>query len=248
MDREKKTLQGRMAWAAVLLPWVAACGGADFDDREPVAPHVVLSSIPVFAEPPGHQFEEPTRVALEVPEQPGAEIFYTLDGSPATGPDALPYEGPIHIDRTTVLNFIAMTPRSVWSEPGTELYVARRAPVIASSDPRALRADPELMFFAWQPGQARPMRDSVRITATGSEPVSIESISLGVSPHGAMFADPSAFRLLEGAHPVVLAPGQVHELVVGYQPTETLRSAAIVLRTSEGREVLVDLWGRVSNW
>ena len=53
-----------------------------------------------------HLFEQPVTVTLTTPLQPGANIHYTLDGSPPTA--AMPtYTGPFVVSNTTVVRAIA---------------------------------------------------------------------------------------------------------------------------------------------
>jgi hypothetical protein len=239
---------GRICAVGVL--GLAACGG-EFVEPKPEAPNVVLTSNLVVADPPGHDFEGETEVRLEAPGSQDMTIYYTLDGSPATGTDALEYGGPIRLTETTLLNFIARDPRLVWSEPRSELYVAQTEPTPVRDVARALVLSRDLVFFAWDPGDDSPMRETIELRASGTEPVHIFRIALGLNPRGQMFWESGAFRIVSGTDPITLAPGESTTLTIVYEPTATLRSAAVLISSDQemtGGDQLIELWGRVNPW
>ncbi|MCZ7636389.1 MAG: NPCBM/NEW2 domain-containing protein [Verrucomicrobia bacterium] len=79
-----------------------------------------------------HLFEQPVIVTLATPHQPGAEIRYTLDGSPPTTQSA-PYAQPLVITETTHLRTTAFRDgQSVSRE--SEAFYARLAPMPPAPD------------------------------------------------------------------------------------------------------------------
>lgn len=241
------------AWSgAALASWVlAGCGGYGYlPPPPPEAPDVNASPLMVEADPPGHEFESSTIVRLRPVEGMDVDIFYTLDGSPATDEHAKRYEGALEIESTTLLNYIAKSATS-WSTPGSELYVAMRPTVEAQDAKRTFRSDPDSIFFAWQPGDPAIMRETITLTANGVEPIRIASIRLGAIPSGQFFFEYGAFTLSEVPGPTTLAPGESLSFEVSYAPTATLRSAAIMVESDSDKnegKTLIEVWGRVSAW
>ncbi len=212
-------------------------------------PEVSASQALVRASPPGGEFAGQTTVELLSMVPAAVEIFYTTDGSPATSEGALPYRGPIQLDGTTLLSFIAKGANGAWSVPGTELYVSKATPVGVKPVARAIRLTPsDVVFFAWRPGDPVPMEQVVRAVSVGTEAVHIDAVELGDNQNGQFYSDPSAFDVsVEGS--ALLYPGQAISIHVKYSPTETLRSAQITIRSNElqrdGRTSF-ELWGRIS--
>lgn len=212
-------------------------------------PEVSASQALVRASPPGGEFAGQTTVELLSMVPAEVEIFYTTDGSPATSEGAVPYTGPIKLDGTTLLSFIAKGANGAWSVPGTELYVSKATPVGLKPVARALRLTPsDVVFFAWRPGDPVPMEQVVRAVSVGTEAVHIDAVELGDNQNGQFYSDPSAFDVsVEGS--ALLYPGQAISIHVKYSPTETLRSAQITIRSNElqrdGRTSF-ELWGRIS--
>lgn len=226
----------------------AGCGG-EFAEPQPNAPQVVLRSMPVIADPRGHEFEGATEVTLQAPDDSSAQIFFTTDGSPASGETAQLYQGPIVMTETTLLSFIARTREDIWSESGSELYVAAQPELQTSADPRVLKSDPESLFFVWRPGERTPMRRVITVRSTGERPVQINKIALGLNPNGEAFWEGGAFLLASGTEPRVLLPGSSFDITVVYEPTRTLRSASIIIESDQSdQDMLIELWGRISPW
>lgn len=205
----------------------------------------------VRADPPGHEFSGATIVRLRPMAGADIDIFFTLDGSPATADHAQRYQGALELESTTLLNYIARDPAGAWSAPGSELYVAK-APALEVKDVRrGLAHDPDMVFFAWKAGDPTPMRQTITLTAFGVEPVTIASIRLVRNPAGQFFWEAGAFELELPAERPTLAPGESMEFDVTYEPTASFRSAAIEVRSdderSDGRK-LIEVWGRASAW
>jgi len=79
-----------------------------------------------------HIFEEPVTVTLSTPNQPGAEIRYTTDGSHPTAASLL-YSKPFVVQDTTQVRAIAFQNRSPVCTESEGVFV-RRGPVPAAPD------------------------------------------------------------------------------------------------------------------
>jgi hypothetical protein len=223
----------------------AGCGG----DPSAAGLDAHPGPLEVRADPPGGTFEGALHV--EITASAPSRIFYTLDGSPPTGPSALEYDGPVAIEQAALLTFVAVDERGVWSNPRVELYAESRPSTPSAVPRRALALDRDAIFFHVEDGEAAPER--VRLRSVGLEPVRV--LMAGIASHagGAFFFEDGVFSLenpLPG--PVALAPGEALELELRYRPTETLRGAALMVlsedeRTPDGVHV-VQLWGRIFGW
>src|SRR5690242_4605278 len=99
-----------------LLPLfaTASCGadiGGESPDRSPIE---------VTADPPGSSFAGSTSIEL-IASRP-AQIFYTFEGQDPMGEGSTLYDGPIGIDRTRLITFLAIGHDGTWSSPKSELY------------------------------------------------------------------------------------------------------------------------------
>ncbi len=241
----------RGAWSSIGLGLgcLVGCGGFE-EPPPPQAPDVHASPLMVRADPPGHEFSGATIVRLR-PMAGSVDIFYTVDGAPATAGHATPYTGALELESTTLLNYIARDANGAWSAPGSELYVSKPPATEVKNARRGLRHDPEMVFFAWKPGDPVPMREVITLTAFGEEPVTIASIRLVRNPGGQFFWEAGAFELELPEERPTLQPGESMQLEVSYEPTSSFRSAAIEVRSdddrSEGRK-LIEVWGRSSAW
>ncbi len=70
--------------------------------------------------PRGGNFEKPVAVVLK--SEPGAKIYYTLDGTVPTTSD-LPYEKPVQLSGPTILRAKAFKPGSTQSITATEIFL-----------------------------------------------------------------------------------------------------------------------------
>lgn len=229
--------------AAFLL---GACGGEETDTRT----EIKRSTLLVAANPPGHTFSD--SVVVELSSEASADIFYTLDGTSPAGQDGMRYDEPIRIDKDALLTFIAVDGER-WSAPATELYekdVPLPEPKILG---RALYVDDDNLVFSARRGQPGRMRKTVRVQSVGLQRVRIEDIYVTVHPQSWSFWEEGVFQIeSEPETPRYLQPGERMELEVSYAPTETIRTAVLVIQSdeqrSEGGYVLIDLMGRIWDW
>ena len=70
--------------------------------------------------PPGGNFSQPVAVALK--SEPGARIFYTLDGTVPTTAD-LPYDQPVEISAPTIVRAKAFKPGWTKSITAQEIFL-----------------------------------------------------------------------------------------------------------------------------
>jgi hypothetical protein len=225
---------------------IFSCGGEEPDtDLE-----IKRSTLVVAADPPGHQFEG--AVSVELSTGGPSTIFYTLNGMSPFGSEAIEYRGPIQIEDSVLLTFVAKE-GDLWSEPASELY-ERDDPLVAP-DPllRALTVDDDQIVFSAKRGEAEPMLKSIRLRATGLQPVSLHDIYITINPDSWSFWEEGSFELeTQVETPRSLEPGDSLELVVSYVPTETLRTAVLVIESNDQRTldgvISIDLTGRIWDW
>lgn len=234
-------------WSITGLACFVGCGG--FEPPEPPqSPEISASTLMVRADPPGHEFTGATIVRLRPMDGADVDIYYTVDGTPATDGRAVRYEGALELESTTLLSYTARDASGAWSMPGSELYVARPRPVELKEVRRGLDHDPEMVFFAWKAGDRVPLREVVTLTSIGIEPLDISSIRLVRNPAGQFFWEQGAFQL-ELPERRALAPGESMEIELSYQPTASFRSAAIEIISNDERNegrTLIEVWGRAA--
>jgi hypothetical protein len=105
--------------------WVTLGAESYFDLPTPGAPNGAgISGLvtEVDFSPKRGFYETPFDLALST-DTPGATIRYTTDGSPPTPAHGIPYAGPIHIDRTTILRAAAFLDGWRASRVKTHTYV-----------------------------------------------------------------------------------------------------------------------------
>jgi hypothetical protein len=184
---------------------------------------------------------------------PGAsQIFYTLDGSPPFGDAAILYQGPLVLQHNALLTFVAQD-GDLFSEPVTELYELDENLVAPDPLARALTLDDDQIVFSARRGDEGPLHKSVRVRASGIQRVAIHDIYLTINSDSWSFWEEGIFGLETGFEaPGYLNPGESIELVVSYIPTETLRTAVLVIESDEQRTmdgvVTIDLTGRIWDW
>ena len=227
---------------------IFGCGGEEPDNHT----EIKRSSLIVAADPPGHVFEESVTVSLSAGEP--AEIFYTLNGMMPFGADAVPYTEPIVLDQNALLTFVAKD-GDLWSEQVSELYERKFDLVEPEMVARALSLDDDQIVFSARRGEENVLEKSVRVRSIGIQQVLIQRIYIDVNPDSWSFWEPGAFALqaeAELAGPRYLAPGESMDLVVRYRPTETLRTAVIVIESDDQRAkdgiLRVGLTGRIWDW
>jgi hypothetical protein len=221
---------------------MTACGGSQ---RAPEK----KQPLEVAANPPGFTFDHSTTVAL-VASRP-AKILYTLNGDDPTGPTAQVFDQPFELTDSTLVSFIATSNDGVWSPARAEQYVP--APEMNTQPaiiPRGLLADENNHFFA--PRDGDPTQTAVfHVRSIGIETVHIQSIQINDNPHGTSFYEDGVFQFVGDVQPLDLPSGQTLTLTVSYTPTQTLRSAAIVIQSDEQRDagglLIIELWGRIFN-
>ena len=231
--------------AGIALGLLASCGS------EPApAPEETGAPLSVAAEPQGYEFLGSTSVELIASEP--AQIFYTTDGEEPTSEHARIYRGPIELKESTYLTFIAFGDGEIWSPPRRELYVY--APTIAPQPQRVARAlelTPDHLFFGAQLGEDSILEHKVTIRSIGPASVNITSLALGINAKGSSFWEPGIFSIDGGGGARILRSGESLTLTVRYQPTETFRSAAVIIESDEernGGHQEVELWGRRISW
>jgi hypothetical protein len=211
---------------------------------------VNASSLSVSAQPPGYDFENQTQVTL-APSKP-ANIYYTTDSSAPSDKNGSLYQGPITLTTSTLLSFIAVSDDGIWSKPVAELYSLMPAPPTVSQAPRLLKTDPDSLVFTVAPvDRDVPQQQQLRIESFGSSPVTIQSITLDANPKGTAFWDPTAFSLGALTLPTTLVPGQQLEIDVTYMPSDSFKSAAVMIQSDENPNSgsrMVEVWGRILNW
>lgn len=217
------------------------CGGAEAPLTGPPEP------IAVQATPRGGDFDAPVSVVLES-SRPG-EIYYAMGGASPLDEGTL-YEGPVEVDEPTLLSFIAVSEDGVWSKPASELYTYRTERSPASKATRLLLFGSTGLFFTAFHDEERVER-TFDVHSVGVEPVTIHRMFIGEGNGG--FYQRGIF-VLESEWPddLVLDPGEKIRLTVSYQPTSTLRTAAVVLET-DGMRVedglhVIPLTGRINDW
>jgi hypothetical protein len=228
----------------LLLTTFAACGAPDAN----LPPAPLDSSLPVIVTPRSTVFSEPIRVSLR--DTQGSRIYYTLDGMMPTDTSAVPYEGPIELKSTTLLQFVARLPDGRWSPAGRELYTYDPGlPVIAEPEHRGRLRPGDILFFAWKAGDSVPMTETVEVASVGKRPLVVRRLELLPNPAGAFFFDPEAFEVPAIDEPVILAPGTSLSFEISYRPTATLRSAVLrVVCDSDDGPLDLEMWGRISPW
>jgi hypothetical protein len=228
----------------LLSSLLAACGASEGD----LPPAPFDSSLPVIAAPRGTVFSQPIKVSLK--DTQGSRIYYTIDGMMPTDTSAVPYEGPIELESTTLLQFVARLPDGRWSPAGRELYTYDPGlPVIAEPEHRGRLRPGDILFFAWRSGDPVPMTDVVEIASVGRRPLVVRRLELLPNPAGAFFFDANAFEIPTLDEPVILAPGTSMQLTIRYRPTPTLRSVVLrVVCDSDDGPLDLELWGRISPW
>lgn len=225
---------------------LAACAGEDPSEPEFEIDNATLW---VSAQPMGHTFED--RVTVRLLSDRPSRLFYTLDGTPPTGANALEYDEPLVFDSDAVLlMFVAQDANGVWSKPRSELY---NRTIVVNPRPldRALLYDESILFFA--PTSDDDYMDKVlTFESTGTEAVRISRIGISFNEDAKSFYEPDAFVILNPPQQVIqLAPGQKRSVHVRYFSTETIRSAAIIVesndeRARDGRSAIA-LWGRIDS-
>jgi hypothetical protein len=238
-------LKSAAAAGAILL---LGCGGEETDsDTE-----IKRSSLFVAADPPGHTFED--SVTVELAAGGPAEIFYTLNGMTPFGDAAIAYSGPIVLDANALLTFVAKD-GDLFSEQVTELYELKSDSVAPDMVARALSLDDDQIVFSARRGEANLLEKSVRVRSVGIQQVLIHSIYLDVNPDSWSFWEEGAFTMRDEAELAssrYLKPGESMDLVVRYRPTETLRTAVIVIESDDQRAkdgvLRVGLTGRIWDW
>lgn len=213
-------------------------------------PEVRSTSLSVAAEPAGREFQESVEVVLSASTP--AEIYYTLDGAPPSGADALRYEGPLTLTDATLLTFIAVDERGAWSAPKVELYQPTDpVNVTYRASTRELRLSTKNLFFQAKPGEG-PVDEVVTIRSVGVQRVRVKGVSIGFNPAGASFYRPEVFTILSGSEERFLAPGESFEVHLEYAPTESFSSAALLVETdadaTDDGLYYVELWGRIFPW
>jgi hypothetical protein len=228
-------------WFAMVAVSCASCGDETTPSRE-----LNDAALSVRAEPPGHTFDGTVRIELAA-DRPAA-IYYTLDGSSPTSETAQLYEHPLDLSEGTLLTFIGVSSDGAWSEPRVELYQQKREQTPTRTPRHALDVSTDAIFFSVE--SEHPPVETVRIRSTGLDRARVDRLELAVNPTGGAFYEQGIFRIRAlPALPVSLAPGETLEVELEYQPTATLRSAALVIvsndeRTTDGVH-LIQLWGRV---
>lgn len=82
------------------------------------------------AEDSAFQFAGTLEVSLAAPEGVEGAVFYTVDGSDPTGPDAVRYESPFAIDRSTLVRAVFVGEGRKPSSEVRALYLERHYPVL----------------------------------------------------------------------------------------------------------------------
>ncbi len=102
------------------------CLVGQYQDTMQISPRFLVDfesttgvAAPVFS-PPGGNFLQPVDVTITC-ATPGAEIFYTLDGSEPNW-SSTPYTGPVHIAATTTLRAVANLGTPYYSPITTAIY------------------------------------------------------------------------------------------------------------------------------
>ena len=232
--------------ATVLLALsLAACGGTEPEKTTDIK----RTSLSVAADPPGHKFSDP--ITIELASSAG-EIYYTLDGESPAGENGLLYEAPIDLDASAFLTFIAVD-GDRYSTPETELYTFEEVPIQPGIPVRALRPDDDSLVFTARRGSPGVMRKTVQIRSVGLQEVTIDDIYVTLNPTSWSFWEEGIFQLEEEIEtPKVMFPGETLELTVAYTPTETIRTAALVVVSNDERHedgvIVVDLMGRIFDW
>ena len=108
--------------------------------------NVPIAGDVVFSVPSG-TFQTPFSVGMSS-AQPGAEIHYTLDGSPATGNSTLYNGQPIQVSTTTEINANVFVNGVASGNPSTVIYIARS--IDASSNLSLVLID---AYGAGEPGE-----------------------------------------------------------------------------------------------
>lgn len=232
--------------ASPVLLGPLACGP---EPEEPLRT-IQTSDFRVSASPRGQTFEGSISVALES-DRP-AQVYYTLGGASPTGEGAQLYEGPILLEEQSLLTFVGVTDDGVWSTPQVELYTKKEEARSATPQRRALSISTDILYFEARHGDDIQRR-SLRIRSVGLERVRLSRVGIGVSQGGWAFYEPDVFTLEDPiADDHDLWPGQELELAVRYQPSETIRGAALYLQTDDTRVTdglhVIQLWGRIFNW
>ncbi|MDF1534907.1 MAG: chitobiase/beta-hexosaminidase C-terminal domain-containing protein [bacterium] len=104
-------------------------------NRSPVvtAQYVIDTQPPtVQPRPPGGDYSGRIRVKIEASEP--AEIFYTLDGTTPSDRSS-PYQGPITIEKNTVLTYLAVDRVGNRSQPRSQEYVLDSTPPDTAAQP-----------------------------------------------------------------------------------------------------------------
>jgi Fn3 domain-containing protein len=240
-----------MKWRDSLWVLVAGlgvgCGGAqDTSDSSTKAP------LHVSASPAGFMFESATTVELNASRH--AQIFYTLNGDDPIGPTAIVYDQPIQLEESTLITFIAVSDDKTWSAPKAEFYES--APPDATPAhllQRGLDLDENNHFFSPRPGETTNLEATFRIKSVGVQRVHINRISIDVNPAGRSFFEDGVFTLDNKYQDIDLEPGSTLAVTVHYNPTQTLRSAALLIDSDElthtvDNPLYAQLWGRIIAW
>ncbi len=229
----------RMVQWVALAGLAASCGGEAGDFGGTVEP------VQVWAEPSGRRFDEGLEVKLR--SAGAVEIYFTRDGSSPTREDASEYTGPIWLEQSSLLTFVAVGPDGRTSALSTELY--QRNPVRTPYRPpaRGLEVSTDVLFFLADPEETE-LEQTIHVRSVGLDPVGIHGIT--IVPRGAYF-EPGVFTV-SPAEPTRLAPGDRLELVVRYRTTPMLRTAALVLDSDDERALdgrwEISLGGRIGFW
>ena len=237
--------QSRWMLVGVVLLIAPGCGGEEAPTPTKITP------LEVAANPPGRTFQEMT-TTVELAASRPAEIFYTIDGQDPIGASALVYTGPLVLEQNTLVTFIAVSEDGIWSEPQTERYTFPVEATRVNPVERGLAIDRNNHFFSVEPGNIDRVATTFTLRSVGLRTVNVSNIYIGVNPKGWGFFEDGIFRLENTPTELALAPGETLTITLSYQPTQTLRSAALVIESddlrSEDGYVLVELWGRVITW
>jgi Chitobiase/beta-hexosaminidase C-terminal domain/Abnormal spindle-like microcephaly-assoc'd, ASPM-SPD-2-Hydin len=119
-------------------------GGLDVQTSDFVVQGKILGPGPVVASPKGGQFATPQQVKLSVSDamensdlvdNDGAKIYYTTNGTTPTTASAL-YTGPITVNTSMTLKFIAVNAKGGATKTASESYVLGAQPVTVTASPK----------------------------------------------------------------------------------------------------------------
>lgn len=226
--------------------WTVACGLPPPLEEEGGPVTLDESELQVDIFPPETSFQTTLMVDL-VASEPGAEIYYTTDGTDPTPLDARRYEQPIELTSNTLVSALAVGTGGSWSDVASAFYRHEPLPDPVALAPRAVQADRGEVVFVARPG-IDEMFQSVRIRSVGRQPVILVDATIS---EGAL-ADPElegpAFSLMDSVAGRVVEPGTWVDVEVRYQATPVTRSGTLRIRSDASgpdADLRITLWGRL---